>query len=161
LRPAVRGQAAQWEEVEERATGEQDDQQDREQKPRYRKADNDRSRGPGVEPGAVQYRLANAERYRNQIGQKRHPDPERHRDRQFFLDQLQHADIAEIALAEIEPREIPQHQREAFRRRLVEAELLFQAFDELGIESLSAAVLRIDRVAGRADLIARAEITAG
>ena len=70
--------------------------------------------------------------------------PERHRDRQLLLDQLQHADVAKIALAEIEPREIPQHQREAFRRRLVEAELLFQALDEFRIEPLRAAIFRAD-----------------
>src|SRR6202158_1245309 len=125
LRPAVRSEAPQREEVEERAAGEQDDQQDREQKSRYRKSNNDHGRGPGVEPGAVHDSLANAERDRDQIGQERHPDPERHRDRQLLLDQLQHADIAKIALAEIEPREIPYHQREAFRRRLVADELLF------------------------------------
>ena len=110
---------------------------------------------------AVLHRLADAERDRDQIGQQRHPDPERHRDRQLLLDQLQHADVAEIALAEIEAREIPQHQREAFRRRLVEAELLFQALDEIGIEPLRAAVFRPDGIAGRAGLAARAEIAAG
>jgi hypothetical protein len=86
--------------------------------------------------------------------------PERHRDRQLLLDQLQHADVAEIALAEIEPREIPQHQREAFRRRLVETELLFKALDEFGIEPLRAAVLRSDGIGRRADLAAGAEIAA-
>src|SRR3981189_388101 len=90
--------------------------------------------------------------------QQREPETERQRNRQLLLDQLQHADIAEIALAEIEPREIPQHQREAFRRRLVEAELLFQALDEIRIQPLRAAVLRSDDIAGRADLAARAEI---
>ena len=127
LRPAVRGQPAQRKDVEERAAGEQDDQQDREQEARDRKADDDYRRGPGIELRAVLHRLADAERNRDQIGQQRHPDAERHRDRQLLLDQLQHADIAKIALAEIEAREIPHHQREALRRRLVEAELLFQA----------------------------------
>ena len=160
LRPAVRSQPAQREDIEERAAGEQDDQQDREQKSRYRESDDDHRRGPGIELRAVLHRLADAERYRDQIGQQRHPDPERHRDRQLLLDQLQHADVAEIALAEIEPRKIPHHQRKAFRRRLVEAELLFQALDEFGIEPLRAAVLRSDGIAGYADLAARAEIAA-
>ena len=48
------------------------------------------------------HRLADAERDRDQVGQQRHPEAERDRDRQLLLDQLQHADVAEIALAEIE-----------------------------------------------------------
>ena len=125
-------------------------------KPGNRKADDDHRRGPGIELRSVLDRLADAERDRDQIGQQRHPDAERHRDRQLLLDQLQHADVAEIALAEIEAREIPHHQREALRRRLVEAELLFQALDEIGIEPLRAAIFRIDGVGRRADLAARA-----
>ena len=160
VRPAVGGQAAQREDVEERAAGEQDDQKDGEQEAGNRKSDNNDGRGPGVEPGSVHHSLADAERDRDQIGQERHPDAERHRDRQLLLDQLQHADVAEIAFAEVEAREIPQHQRETFRRRLVEAELLFQALDEIGIEPLRAAILGIDGVAGCADLTAIAEIAA-
>src|SRR4029453_11838440 len=90
---------------------------------------------------------------------KQHPGAERHRDRQVLLDQLEHADVAEIALAEIEAREIPHHQRKTLRRRLVEAELHFQLFDEFGIQSLCAAVFRADGGIGRrADLTALAEI---
>src|SRR4029077_85439 len=84
----------------------------------------------------------------------------RHGNRQLLLDQLQHADVTEIALAEIEPREIPYHQREAFGRWLVEAELFFEALDEIGIEPLRAPVFRTDRIRRRADLAAGAEIAA-
>src|SRR6185437_6821998 len=105
LRPAVGGEAAQREDVEERTARKQDDQQNREQESRYRKADDDRRRGPGVELRAIQHSLPDAERYRNQISQERHPNSERHRDRQLLLDQVQHADITEITLAEIEARE--------------------------------------------------------
>ena len=162
LRPAVRGQAAQREHVEERAAGEQDDQQDREQESGDRKADDDHRRGPGIEARAVLHRLADAERDRDQVGQKRHPDAERHRDRQLLLDQLDHADVAEIALAEIEAGKIPHHQRKALRRRLVEAELLLELLDEIRIEPLRAAVFRIDGIGGGAGLRRpRAEIAAG
>src|SRR6202011_2465310 len=104
LRPAVRGQAAQREYVEERTAGEQDDQQDREQKAGNRKSDDDHRRGPGIEPRSIDYALSDPERDRDQIGQERHPDAQRHRNRQLLLDQLQHADVAEITLAEIEKR---------------------------------------------------------
>src|SRR5262249_16228906 len=72
---------------------------------------------------------------------------------------LDHADVAEIALAEIEASEIPHHQRETLGRRLVEAELLFQALDEVGIKPLCAAIFRAHRVGRRAGgSAARAEI---
>src|SRR5712692_1575404 len=46
LRPVLREQAAQWENVEERAAGEQDDQQDREQEAGDGVADDDDARSP-------------------------------------------------------------------------------------------------------------------
>src|SRR5262249_25817804 len=148
--------------VEERAAGEQDDQEDREQEARDRIAEHDHRRGPGVETRAVLHRLADAERYRDQIGQKRQPEAERDRDRQLLLDELDDADGAEIALAEIEARVIPDHQQQACGRRLVEAELLLQLLDEIRVEPLRAAIFRIDGVAAGADLSRRAlrEITA-
>jgi hypothetical protein len=42
--------------------------------------------------------------------------------------------------SDIETREIPDHQRETLGRRLVEAELLLKALDEIGIEPLRAAI---------------------
>ena len=104
LRPAVRYQSAQRKDLKERAAGEQDDEQNGEQKARNGVADDDHAGGPDVERRAVLHRLADAERDRDQIAQKRHPDAERDRDRQLLLDELQHADVAEIALAEIEAR---------------------------------------------------------
>src|SRR4029077_14903980 len=114
--------------------------------------DNDAGR-PDVERRTVTHRLANAERDRNQIAQQRHPDSKRDRNRQLFLDQLQHADVAEIALAEIEAHIVPQHDEEALVSRFVEAELLLEALDEGGVEPLRAAIFGIDlgrRAAGRA-----------
>jgi len=94
---------------------------------------------------------------------ERHPDAERDRDRQLLLDQLQHADVAEIAFPEIEADVVPQHQAEALIGRLVEAELLFQLFDEFGIEPLRAAVFRRHGVDARSALrqAAVAEVAAG
>src|SRR5215470_10477775 len=108
------------------------------------------------------HRLANAERYRDQIAQQRHPDSERDRNRELFFDQLQHADIAEIALAEIEAHIVPQHDEEALVSRLVEAELLLEALDEGGVEALRAAIFGIHfgRCAA-GSTTTRAEIAAG
>ena len=146
LREIVGRQSAQREQVEERSAGEQDDQQNGEQEAGNGITDDDDARGPDVEARAVQHRLADSERDRDQIGQQRHPDAERHRHRQLLLDQVDHADVAEIALAEIEAQIIPQHQEEALVRGPVEAELLFQALDEFRIEPLRAAVFRSHRI---------------
>ena len=149
--------------IEERAAGEQDDEQDRDQEARQRIADDDHGRGPGVEPLAVVDRLADAERDRDQVGDERHPDAERHRDRQLLLDQVDHPRVAEIALAEVERRIVPEHQQEALVRRLVEAELLLQALDEFGVEALGAAILGAGGVELRSALrlTAPAQVTAG
>ena len=110
--------------VEIRPSGKQHDKQNGEQEARNGIADDDGARSPDIEWRAVGDRLLNAQRNGNQIGGERHPEPERDGDGQFFPDQCEDADIAEIALAEIEARVIPQHQEEAFVGRLVEPELL-------------------------------------
>src|SRR3984885_11299878 len=161
LRPAVRGQPAQRENLEERAAGEQDDEQDREQESGDGVPDDDDAGGPGVERRAVAHRLADAERDRNQVAQQRHPDAERDRDRQLLLDQLDHGDVAKIALAEIKAQIVTEHDEKSLIGRLVEAELLFQAFDEFGGEPLGAAIFRIDVALGAALHAARAEIAGG
>src|SRR5262249_50063884 len=71
--------------------------------------------------------------------------------------------IAEVALAEIKTHVIPQHQEEALVGGLVKAKLFFQALDELGVKTLSAAIFGIRRFgAGAAlHLTATAEIAAG
>src|SRR5262249_17071531 len=140
----------------------QDDEQNREQESRDRVADDDGARRPHVELRAVLDRLTDAERDRDQIGQEREPNAERNGDRQLLLDELEDGGVAEIALAEIEARIVPQHQEKALIGRFVEAELLLQALDEFRVEALSAAVFGVDRVdgAGAAGLRARAEITA-
>ena len=56
LRPAVRGQPAQWENAEERAAGQQNDQEDREQEARNREADDDDAGSPDIEARAVTQR---------------------------------------------------------------------------------------------------------
>ena len=95
---------------------------------------------PHVEGRAVLHRLADAERDRDQIGKQRDPEADRDRDRHLFEDELHHRDVAEIAVAEIEAGIVPEHHAEAFERRLVEAELLFQLGDEFGVEPLRTAV---------------------
>src|SRR5262249_36290562 len=161
LRPIVGGQSAQREDIEERAAGEQNDEQNGEQESRDRVADDDHARSARVELRAVLDRLADAERDRDQVGQERQPDAERNRDRQLLLDELKNGGVAKIALAEIEPRVVPQHQEKALVGRLVEAELLLQALDEFGVEALRAAVFGAHRVDGAAaGLPARAEIAA-
>src|SRR6202008_1449529 len=122
--------------------------EDRKQEARDRVADDDDTRGVHVEARAIRDRLADAERDRDQVGHQRQPDAGRHRDRELLLDELDHAGVAEIALAEIEGRKIPDHQPEALPGRLVEAELLLEALDELGIEALRAAILGADIPAG-------------
>ena len=84
------------------------------------------------------------------VGEERHPQAERDRHRHLLADQLEDADVAEIALAEIEAGIVPQHQAEALERRLVEAELLLELLDELRVEPLRAAIFRGDRVAAAA-----------
>src|SRR5690606_25280907 len=64
-----------------------------------------------------------------------------------LLDEVDHADIAEIAATEIESQIVPQHLAETFQRRLVETELLFQIGDELRVQPLRAAIFGIDRAA--------------
>ena len=140
LRPAFGGQAAQREDLPERAAGEQHDQEDGEQESGDGVADDDHARRPDVVMRAVVHRLADAERNRDQIGEQRHPDTERDRDRQLLLDQVDHPHVAKIALAEIEAQVIPQHDEKALIGRLVEAELLLQVPDEGRVEPLCAAI---------------------
>src|SRR5580700_5070370 len=161
LRPAVRGQSAQRKNLEKRTAGEQDDEQDREQESGDGVADDDDAGGPGVERRAVAHRLADAERDRDQVAQQRHPDAERYRDRQLLLDQLDHGDVAKIALAEIEAQIVAEHDEKALIGRLVEAELLFQAFDEFRVEPLGAAIFRIDVALRALHAAARAEVAGG
>src|SRR5690606_8365437 len=110
-------------------------------------ADDDEAAGPYVESRAVLNRLAYAERDRDQIGDQRDPQAERNRHRHLFEDEVDDRNVAEEALAEVEAGIVPQHPEEAFQRRLVEAELLFQPGDEFGIEPLCAAISRRDLAA--------------
>src|SRR5262249_56590009 len=96
---------------------------------------------------------------RDQVGNERHPDAERDRNGELLLDQLQHADIAKVALAEIKQQEVLDHQQEALVRRSVEAELLFQPLDEIGVQSLRAAVFGGGIAARGARLVGGSEIT--
>src|SRR4029077_10847550 len=118
LRPIVGGQPTQRENVEERATGEQDDEQNRKQEARNRVADDDDARSPRVELRAVLDRLADAEGDRVQMGQEREPNGERNGGRQVLACELENGGVAKIALAEIEPRIVPQHQEKALVGRL-------------------------------------------
>src|SRR5690606_3430885 len=102
---------------------------DGDQEARNRIAEYESAARPGVERLTVLHGLADAERYGDEVGQQHHPDAEGYGDRQLLLDELHHADVAEIALSEIERQVIPHHDIEALVGRLVEAELLFEALD--------------------------------
>src|SRR5438105_6927995 len=138
----VRKQSSKREDVVKRATGEQDDEQNCDQKSGDGIADDDDTRRPYVETRAVSDGFLDAERDRDQITEQSEPEAERDRDRQLVLDELKHTCIAKITLAEIEADVIPQHQEEALVGRLIEAELLLQLFDEFRIEPLRAAIFR-------------------
>src|SRR5262249_9125752 len=98
---------------------------------------------------AVHDCLADTERDRNGVGEKGHPQAERNRHRHLLADQLDDADVAEIAVTKIEAEVVPQHQAEALIPWLVEAELLLEPLDEFRIEALRAAIARADDVAAR------------
>ena len=140
LVPILRDEPAQREDLQERAAGEQHDEEHGDEEAGDRIADHDHRARPYVEARAVHDRLADAERNRDGVGEQRHPQPERDRHRHSLLDQLEHARVAEIALAEIEQEIVLDHHAEAHIGRLVEAELLLQALDELGVEPLRAAI---------------------
>src|SRR5690606_3358923 len=89
-------------------------------------------------------RLADAERDGNRVGNQRDPEPERDGDGHLLQDQIHHRDVAKVALTEIETDVVPDHQQEAFMRRLVEAELLFQLLNELGVKALRTAIAGVD-----------------
>src|SRR5262245_66229416 len=110
LCPIVGGQSAQREDIEERAAGEQNDEQNGEQESRDRVADDDHARSPRVELRAVLDRLADAERNRDQVGQERQPDAERNRDRQLLIDEVKNGGIAKNALVEMDTRIVPRNQ---------------------------------------------------
>src|SRR5215469_9751898 len=113
-------QSSQRKPVEIRPSGKQDDKQNGKEEARNRIADDDDARSPDVERRAVGHRLPDAQWDGNQIGGKRHPKPKRDGDGELFLYQREYGDVAEIALAEIEARVIPQHQEEALVGRPVE-----------------------------------------
>src|SRR5690606_20762697 len=131
-------QPARWEPLEERRAREHDEQKHGDEEARDRVAKDEDAAGPGVERLAVLHRLADAERDRDEVGQQRHPYPERYGDGQLLLDEIEDTDVAEVALAEVERQVIPHHHVEALVGGLVEAKLLFEGFDESGVEPLRA-----------------------
>src|SRR5690606_32620383 len=84
----------------------------------------------------------------NQVGQQRHPDAKRNRNRQLLDDKAKHAFGPEVAVAEIEGQIVPHHDQEALVRRLVESELLLKLLDELRIEALSTTIAGAALLAG-------------
>ena len=136
LLPIVGGEALSRKPLEERAAREDDDQKHGEQEPRNGVADDERSRCPHVEAAAITDGLANAERDGDQVGCEHHPEAERYGNRQLLLDQLDDADIAIVAAAEIETRKVPDELAVALVPGPVEAELLLQLLDELLVETL-------------------------
>ena len=154
--PIVADEAAQREQREIAAAGEQHDQQHREQKARHRVADDDDRARPHIEARAVLDRLADAERDRHEIGEQRRPQPDRDRHRQAVLDQADDAAVLEKAVAEIEHQIVLHHQFEAFERRLVEPVLVNELGDQRRVDALRAAVFAVDIGLRRRDLGAAA-----
>src|SRR5690606_34357730 len=71
---------------------------------------------------------------------ERHPQAQRDGYRHFFQHQVDDRDVAIVAVAEIEAQIVPQHHAEALERWLVEAELPFDALDQLRWQALAAAI---------------------
>src|SRR5579885_2392213 len=140
LGPVLGCEPAQRKNLPKRAAAEEDDEQDGKKEAWNRIARDDNGRGPDVEPRAVAHRLFDPKRDRDEVGEQRHPEPERDRHRQLLFDELQDGYIAEIRSPKIKPCVILKHQSEALIGGLVEAELLFEFSDELGVEPLGAPV---------------------
>src|SRR5690606_5788802 len=70
----------------------------------------------------------------------RHPQAQRYGDGHFFEDKIYDRDVAIVALSEVKAQVIAKHGKEALQRRLVEAELFFDALDQLGRQALAAAI---------------------
>src|SRR5690606_12778377 len=103
--------------------------------------DDDETARHRVETRAVADRLADAERDRDRVGKQRRPQAERDRHRHLLEDEVDDADRAEIALAEVEGQVVAEHDEETLMRGLVEAELALELLDESGRQTLGAAVL--------------------
>src|SRR5579883_365703 len=140
LGPVLGCEPAQRKNLPKRAAAEEDDEQDGKKEAWNRIARDDNGRGPDVEPRAVAHRLFDPKRDRDEVGEQRHPEPERDRHRQLLFDELQDGYIAEIRSPKIKRYVILKHQSEALIGGLVEAELLFEFGDELGVEPLGAPV---------------------
>src|SRR5690606_16108368 len=140
LLPVVGGQPAQREPVEITATGEQYDQQDRQQAAGNGVADDDQRTGPDIERRAVANGLADAQGNGDQIGDQRGPQPQGDGHRHLLDDQIDDAGITEKAVAEIEGQVALDHEPKALMGRLVEAVHALDLGDDLRIQPLGAAV---------------------
>ena len=140
LAPVVGHQPAQREQLEVAAAGEQHDQQQREQEARDGVQHDQGGRGRDVEARAVAHRLGDAERDRDEVDEQRGPQAERDRHRHLLQHQVDHALVAEEALAEIEDEVVLHHDEEALVDRLVEAVHLLDALDQLLGQAARAAI---------------------
>jgi hypothetical protein len=73
LRPVVRREPFAGEPLKERAAREHDDEKNRKEKAGNGISDDECSRRPDIEPASILDGLANAERYRDEIGREHHP----------------------------------------------------------------------------------------
>ncbi len=140
--PTFRDNPAQRKPLKIATTRKQNQQQHGEQKRRHRLPNGDNSRCPDIERGAIAHGLADAERNRHEIDDERRPESERNRDGKLLRNQRHHWHIAEKTGAEIEPRILFQHDPEALGRGLVEAILLIELGDEVGINPERTAIGR-------------------
>src|SRR5690606_476722 len=141
LLPVVGGQPAQREPVEITATGEQYDQQNRQQEAGNGIADDDQRTGPDIEGRAVADGLAYAQGNGDQIGDQRGPQPQGDGHRHLLDDQVDDAGIAEETVTEIEGEIALDHQPEALVGRLVEAVHALDLGNDVRVQPLGAAVV--------------------
>ena len=152
MAPVVGDQAAQREPLRITAAGEQHDQQDGEQEGRNGAQHHQHGRAPEVEMRAVTHGLSDAERDRDEVGEKRRPQAERQGHRHLVDHEVDDAAVAEEARAEVEDGIVLHHQQEALADRPVEAVHLLDALDQLGRQAARAAIGAV--AANRARLVA-------
>ena len=138
--PVLGGEAAERKPVEEAPSREQHDEQDREEEPGDRVADDDRGARPHVEGGAVAYRLGDPEGDRDEVHEEGGPQPEGDRHVHLVHDEEDHRPVAEVALPEVEAQVVPHHGEEALDGRAVEAVHPLDLAHELRVEPTRATV---------------------
>ena len=139
----VRGQTAQREPLKVRPAREKHEQQNGKQKAGNGVGGDDGATGPCVKTGSVVYSFADTKRDRYDVSDQGRPKAKGDRNGQFFLNQFDHGNGAEITLSKIKAQVVFDHVEKAFNGGLVKAELFFKLFDELGRQATGACILTV------------------